>query len=85
MRPIEAASSSHCAVVAAITTVCLSGSGWSAYRADQPQVIGIPSILPGHLGQADGGTAWVVDGVSVATETCGQVRPAKLSSTICEY
>src|SRR5271155_1491448 len=35
--------------------------------------------------QAESGTVCFVVGISVATETCGQVRPAKLRNTVWEY
>jgi hypothetical protein len=35
--------------------------------------------------QTDGGTGMAMAGTSVATETCGQVRPLKLSMTFCVY
>lgn len=35
--------------------------------------------------QTEAGTGSGVVGISVAHETCGQVRPAKLRNTVCEY
>lgn len=35
--------------------------------------------------QAEAGTETAPDGTSVATETCGQMRPLKFNRTICEY
>lgn len=35
--------------------------------------------------KAEGGTGSSFSGISVAHETCGQVRPAKLRNTSCEY
>jgi hypothetical protein len=35
--------------------------------------------------KAEAGTVCNVAGTSVATETCGHVKPAKLRNTTCEY
>jgi hypothetical protein len=41
--------------------------------------------LPVRQVQAEAGTGTGAFGTSVATETCGQLSPAKFSTTCCEY